>query len=48
MLIKQTVEFGEFDIKFLPRITIKAHVVADFWIESTIANQKVVGGAARG
>ena len=42
-LIKWAIELGEFDIKYKPRTAIKAHALADFVVECTIANQEVGG-----
>lgn len=35
-LIKWVVELGEFDIKYIPQTTIKAHALADFVVEYTL------------
>ena len=43
MLTKWAIELGEFDIKFMPRTTIKGQTVADFVVEFTYPT-KVLGG----
>nr|XP_017246807.1 PREDICTED: uncharacterized protein LOC108218398 [Daucus carota subsp. sativus] len=42
-LIKWAVELGEFDIRYKPRVAIKAQALADFIVECTIDNQEVGG-----
>ena len=42
-LIKWAIELGEFDIKYKPRLAIKAQALADFVVECTIDNQEVGG-----
>ncbi|KAL8091953.1 hypothetical protein AgCh_034288 [Apium graveolens] len=42
-LIKWAIELGEFDVKYKPRMTIKAHALAYFVVECTILNQEVGG-----
>ena len=42
-LTKWAIELGEFDIKFMPRTTIKGQTVADFVVEFTYPT-KVLGG----
>ncbi|KAL8108705.1 hypothetical protein AgCh_008657 [Apium graveolens] len=42
-LIKWAIELGEFDLKYKPRIAIKAQALADFVVECTIPNQEVGG-----
>ncbi|XP_063942737.1 uncharacterized protein LOC135150384 [Daucus carota subsp. sativus] len=46
-LIKWAVELGEFEIRYKPRVAIKAEALADFLVECTIDN-KEVGGAGDG
>ena len=38
-LIKWAIELGEFDIKFIPRTTIKGQVIADFVAKFTYLNK---------
>ena len=42
-LIKLTVELVEFDIRYKPRVAIKAQALADFLVECTTDNQEVGG-----
>ncbi|XP_074336759.1 uncharacterized protein LOC141673930 [Apium graveolens] len=42
-LIKWVIELGEFDIKYKPRIRIKAQTLVDFVVECIIDNQEVGG-----
>ena len=42
-LIKWAIELGEFNIKYKPRMAIKAQALADFVVECTIDNQEVGG-----
>ncbi|XP_063939813.1 uncharacterized protein LOC135148496 [Daucus carota subsp. sativus] len=42
-LIKWAVELGEFEIRYKPRVAIKAQALADFLVECTIDNKEVGG-----
>ena len=42
-LIKWAIKLGEFDIKYKPRLAVKAQALADFLVECTIDNQEVEG-----
>lgn len=42
-LIKWAVELGEFDVKYVPPIEIKAHAFIDFVVECTNVNQEIGG-----
>ena len=42
-LIKWAIELGEFNIKYKPRVSIKAQSLANFMVECTIDNQEVGG-----
>ncbi|XP_074327503.1 uncharacterized protein LOC141665397 [Apium graveolens] len=42
-LIKWEIDLGEFDIKYKPQTSLKAHTLADFTVERTINNQEVGG-----
>ena len=43
-LIKWTIELGEFDIQYKPRVAIKAQALADFVVECTIDKPRNSGG----
>ena len=42
-LMKWAIELGEFDIRYKPRMAIKAQALADFVVECTITIQEVGG-----
>lgn len=42
-MIKWSIELGEFDIKYKPRMVIKAQALANFMVECTIDNPEVAG-----
>ena len=41
-MVQWAVELSQFDIKYHPRTTIKAHVLADFVAEFTILDQEEI------